>query len=73
MDVFSTQPTRPVCQMPKNRTDFVVPRLLDIISDPSLELLTVFPTILECDPQNTIKFLPKAFSIYLNLLVRERQ
>jgi hypothetical protein len=56
--------------MPKNLTDFVVTRLLDIISNPSLELLTTFATILECDPQNTIKFLPKVFSIYLNLLVR---
>jgi hypothetical protein len=70
MDVFHTQPTRPVCQMPKNLTDFVVTRLLDIISDPSPELLTAFTTILECDPQNTIQFLPKVFSIDLNLLVR---
>jgi hypothetical protein len=70
LDVFHTQPTRPVCQMPKDLTDFVVTRLLDIISGPSLELLTAFTTILECDPQNTIKFLPKVFSIYLNLLVR---
>jgi hypothetical protein len=65
-----TQPTRPVCQMPKELTDFVVTRLLDIISDPSLELLTAFITILECDSHNTIKFLPKVFSNYLNLLVR---
>jgi hypothetical protein len=56
--------------MPKNLTDFVITRLLDIISDPSLELLTTFTTIPECDPQNTLKFLPKVFSIYLNLLVR---
>jgi hypothetical protein len=69
LDVFHTQPTPPVCQMPKNLTDFVVTRLLDIINDPSLELLMAFTTILECDPQNQIKFLPKVFSIYLNLLV----
>jgi hypothetical protein len=56
--------------MPKNLTHFVVTRMLDIISDPSLELLTAFTTILECDSQNTIKFLPKVFSICLNLLVR---
>jgi hypothetical protein len=55
--------------MPKNLTDFVVTRPLDIISDPSLELLTAVTIILECDPQNTIKFLPKVFSIYLDLLV----
>jgi hypothetical protein len=56
--------------MPKHLTDFVVTRLLDIISDSSLELLTVFTTILECDPHNTIKLLTKVFSIPLNLLVR---
>jgi hypothetical protein len=56
--------------MLKNLADFVVTRLLDIISDQSLELLTAFTTTLECDPQNAIKFLPRVFSIYLNLLVR---
>jgi hypothetical protein len=50
--------------------DFAVTRLLGIISDPSLELLTAFTTILERDPQNTIRFLSKVFSIYMNLLVR---
>jgi hypothetical protein len=56
--------------MPKNVTGLVLTRLLDIVGDPSLELFTAFTTIPECDPQNTINYIPKVFPIYLNLLVR---